>query len=483
VARPRRKRPTRPRPRDSAREVALRAAVEAGERGLGLRAAVESLAGRAKLDARDRRLAEEIVSGAARHRGSLDRALALVSDQPLERLHPSMHALLRQAAYQILFLDRVPVRAAVDEAVRLARAFVGRSAAPFANAVLRAVGRLVESKSDGAPPPEARAFSLARRGGGHVRLKSRVLAEPDLNLAAHLAGYYSAPEWLVARWLAELDEESTRRVLAAGLERPALWARVNPLRENLDALGERADSPAQLVGTPLEGARSAARGELPGAWRLEIEGPPDRLPGFGRGEWTVQDLASQRSAHLLAPEPGERVLDLCAAPGTKTTQLAELMRDRGDVLAVDRDPERLARGGEAARRLGLTSVRLLACDAAELPPRFAGRFDRVLVDVPCSNTAVLAARVEARWRATPEGVTSLAERQRALLLSALACARPGGRVAYSTCSLLEEENGRLVRAALAGCSDAELLEEIRTFPAPGEHGGGYVALLRIGREP
>jgi 16S rRNA (cytosine967-C5)-methyltransferase len=204
----------------------------------------------------------------------------------------------------------------------------------------------------------------------------------------------------------------------------------------------------------------------------------ERLPGFADGWFAVQDESAMQAARLLAPAPGSTVLDLCAAPGTKTTHLAELMGNRGSILAADVDRRRLALVEENCRRLGIDIVetQVVAADARDVSP---GPFDSVLLDVPCSNTGVLGKRPEARWRLRPQDIEELAAIQKRLLTAAIARLKPGGRLVYSTCSIEPEENEGVVRAALSAFPNLRLLSEVHREPGqPAD--GAYQAVLGVG---
>ena len=212
---------------------------------------------------------------------------------------------------------------------------------------------------------------------------------------------------------------------------------------------------------------------------IRLTGPHavTQLPGFTEGLFSVQDLAASQAVRILAPQPGWSILDLCAAPGTKTTQLAEATRDAAHVTATDIDPERLERVRENLTRLGLKSVTILAY--AQLEEVEAGSFDAILLDVPCSNTGVLARRVEARFRVKPKAVKDIAAIQKGLLERAASLVKPGGRIGYSTCSIQRQENQYVVHGFLAANCEFELLREELLLPSaePPDHDGAYVALL------
>lgn len=211
---------------------------------------------------------------------------------------------------------------------------------------------------------------------------------------------------------------------------------------------------------------------------IRISGPHAvaQLPGFAEGLFSVQDLSASQAVQILAPQPGWSILDLCSAPGSKTTQIAELSQDAAKITATDIDPVRLARVTENTARLGLASVAIVPHAQIE---RRTEPFDAVLIDAPCSNTGVLARRVEARFRVTAQAVKEIAEIQKGLLAKAAGLVKPGGRLGYSTCSIQRRENQDRIRDFLSGHANFELADESLLLPTTGEfdHDGGYVALL------
>jgi len=386
-----------------------------------------------RLSVRDRAFATELVYGTLRWRGRLDFALAACTDRPLAQLEPAVLTLLRLGAYQVLFLDSVPDRAAVDESVRCAQAMGWARASGLVNAVLR---RLV--RRDAALDPPA------------------LEADP----LAHLVHALSIPEWIARRWLAALGPAQAAALARASNETPPLTARANPLRNTREEL-------LAELGPRWPDAKLAAHAPL----ALSLgHGDPGSDPAFREGRFTVQDEASQLVVELLEPQPGERVLDLCAAPGSKTTAIAERTSERGRVVACDRNQRRLDLVGRAARRLGLTNIELVHADGTQPLAQLPGApFARALVDAPCSGLGTLRRNADARWRVREEDVRTLAETQRALLENAAATLLPGGVLVYSTCTLLSEENEALVAAFLAQhpefriATRAELPVAVRPF--------------------
>ena len=394
-----------------AREVAVRALerIEAAASFADI-ALDHELASR-PLSPRDAALAMELVYGTLRWQRYLDWILAPHSRRPLETLDARVRVILRMTAYQIALLDRVPTFAAVNDAVTLAPRTPGVK--PFVNAVLR---------------------SFARRAP-----REREPAAPRDPLEA-LATRCSFPTWLAARWVARFGREEAEALMRASNERPPLTLRANALRTTRDTLAGRLAAEEGLAVRPTRHAPEGlvvGPGGAPASWRA-----------FGDGSFAVQDEASMLVGRLLAPEPGATVADVCAAPGTKTTHIAELMADRGRVLAFDREPERLARVREAAARLGITVVDARDGAVDVLAPGFRDACDAVLVDAPCSNLGVLRRNPEVKWRRQPSDLGPASRQQSEILAAAATMVKPGGRLVYATCSLEPEENEAVVSAFL-----------------------------------
>ena len=365
---------------------------------------------RSRLDPRDAALCAEIVFGTLRWQRHLDWRLAPHLRRPLGRLDAWVRTLLRLTAYQALLLDRVPHWAAVDEAVSLAR-LRARTPGPaeFVNAVLRALLRNPRPPDPPSNPVEAAAIT------------------------------WSFPDWIAARWARRLGLETAAQLMAAMSERPPSTVRANTLRATRDRLLRRLRDEELLAARPTaltpEGVlvdRSAVSG-----WAAFAEG------------WCVpQDEGSMLVARLLDPRPGEVVVDACAAPGTKATHLAQLMDNRGAIVAMDPQAARLKLVATAAVRLGATIVETHLGTASTLAPRWRGRADRALVDAPCSNLGVLRRNPEVKWRRTEDDLRSLSRRQGEILASAASTVKPGGVLVYATCSLEPEENDDVVSAFL-----------------------------------
>jgi 16S rRNA (cytosine967-C5)-methyltransferase len=412
----------------------------------------------------DRRLATTLAYGVLRRRGTLDALLRPLIDRQPHQVEPWLWDALRLGAYQLILLTHVPPHAALNETVELAAQVNVPRGKGFLNGVLRKLSRLITE--DFVELPAADAVPL--EPGRYRRLSQAVLPDPTAAPVEYLTFAFGLPRWLVQRWQQRFSWDECLR-LGFWFAGPApLWLRCNTLRTDRDSLL-----------TALKKADVKAEpGEHPLAVRLLDHVPVRELPGYTEGWFAVQDHASMQPATALNPQPGQRVLDLCAAPGGKTTQLAALMKNQGELIACDVDAERLKILEELSRRLGVTMAtsRLLRPD--EDPP--AGPFDAILVDVPCSNTGVLGRRPEVRWRLGLNDVSHLVTLQTKLLLLAGERVKPGGVVVYSTCSIEPEENRQVVDAVVLGFPELILEAEQTQWPGrPSD--GGYWARLRRGR--
>lgn len=373
-----------------------------------------------QLDPRDRGLCTELVYGVLRQQGRLDYALARCCKQPLAKLENRVLLLLRLGAYQLLCLDRIPDSAAVDTTVQLTRQLQLERATGFVNGILRSLGR---GKNALNWPDPAR--------------------EP----LACLEHTLSLPKWLAQRWLKELGAQEAQRLAAALLEPAAFSVRVNTLKTDRDRF---------LAALTAAGHRGEATRFAPEGIILRERGPAP-LPGDVEGWYQVQDEASMLIAPLLAPHPGETLLDACAAPGGKTTHLAALTGNRATITALDLHPQRVNLVKQGATRLGCAGITARAWDLTTTSPFLApASCDGVLVDAPCSGLGVLRRNPEARWRLQPADITVLAERQAMLLHQAALLVKPGGRLVYAVCTITPEETDRQVAAFLARHADFRL---------------------------
>jgi 16S rRNA (cytosine967-C5)-methyltransferase len=396
----------------SARGVALEILVRVEAGGAYADRLLDRAPDRAGLDARDRALVTELVYGTLRWQRRLDDDLAAVLHRPLEGLAGWVRALLRLSAYQLAFLDRIPVHAVVHEAVELAKRRRPAGAADLVNGVLRALTRR--------PRPWPEPSSI-----------------PGEDPVESLARRLSHPTWLVRRWVARYGEPEATALARAMNERPPLVVRVNTLRTTPAALTEALRRQGIAV-TPC--------GYAPDGLRLDGAGDLRALAPLRAGWCAVQDEASILVGHALGPVPGEVVVDVCAAPGGKTGHLAQLMGNQGRILATDPRAGRLGILRQACLRLGAAIVEVREGGADALAAAVGPVCDRVLVDAPCSNTGVLRRNPDGKWRRQEADLADLAAVQTAILQAAAGLVRPRGVLVYATCSLEPEENEAVVEA-------------------------------------
>ncbi len=463
----------------TSRDIALDAALEAASGHRPLQDVLSRRLSESGLAPRDRALAEEVAFGALRRRLSLHLALGAVASRPIAKMQPALAEALRQGAYQILFLDRVPPRAAVSETVDLVKARLGRGPSGMANAVLRALARLVAGKGvsaeDLADLADPRA-ALASRGRLFTTLGERVLPDPAADEAGWLAGSYGYPKWMVERWLDRHGRERAERILEWGNTPPPLTARISRSRF---PDWPHADQPLSEddAARAFRRCRDFAPGEVPGTYTFSPEVAPGELPGLVEGLFTIQDETQVRPARILGAPAGARVLDLCAGLGTKATQLAEMVGPEGSVVALEREGAKLAKAREAAERLGVSNITFVEGDALSPPDDLGAPFDYVLLDAPCSNLGALDRRPEVRFRAGLAALAGLTAIEIELLASAFTLLAPGGALVYSVCSFEPEEGTELVRAALEGEPGLVLESESTVLPEPGRRDGGYAARI------
>jgi 16S rRNA (cytosine967-C5)-methyltransferase len=452
--------------RHNARSLALQVLLDCARHDAFVQEALDRRLADSGLSPADRGLATQLAYGTLRRRSTLLALLEPLVSRPRHQVEPWLWEALALGACQLALLSHVPAHAAIHETVELAVHFDRPGAKGFLNAILRALAALLTGEES--PGPAADALPLEQ--GRYRRLARPVLPEPEAHPVEYLAAGFALPAWLVRRWLDRygLDECIRLGFRFAG---PApLTVRCNPLRTGREAL---------LAAWAAAGIM-AELGEQPQAVRLHEAGPIRELPGYEQGWFSVQDESAMRVAPALGPTPGQSVLDLCAAPGGKATHLAELMQDRGRVVACDVDDRRLRNVAALAARLGLKSVetcRLFPERDEALPP---GPFDVALVDVPCSNTGVLGKRPEVRHRLRPGDLGELVALQARLLRLAIRAVRPGGAVVYSTCSIEPEENGGVVRATLAEVPGLVLEAEEESVPGRPADGGYWARLRRKG---
>jgi 16S rRNA (cytosine967-C5)-methyltransferase len=377
----------------------------------------------------DRGLLTELVYGVLRRQGTLDHIIGQFSKQRPEKLELFVLLLLRLGIYQSFFLDRVPVSAAVNETVNIAKELAPR-ASGFINAILRSADR----GRDGITYPDRTA-----------------------NPVEYLAARYSHPAWLAAQWCEQLGVDAAEQLAAAMSEPPPFTVRTNTLRITREALLER------LSG---EGVTCSQTEWSPDGIRLNQSGAINKLPSFRDGLFTVQDESSQLAPLFLGPQKGERVLDACAAPGGKSTQMAQLMGDEGEIYACDVNHNKLRMIRETCDRLGIKTVRTFTMDAS-IPSNAIKdvTFHRILVDAPCSGLGVIRRNPEGKWWKSPADLPQQAANQFAILENLSKYLEPGGTLLYSTCSTSRQENEEVVDRFLVRHPEFALEDLRPLFPS------------------
>lgn len=407
---------------NDARQVAFLALREIYRRSAYADVALDKWLERVRLPDSDRALATELVYGCVRKQRSLDTLIDRLATKNAERQPPDLRIILQLGLYQLCYLDRVPAAAAVNTTVNLAKTNHLSGLAGFVNGVLRRYTRL---QQDG----------------------TGVANEHPTHPVQQLGITYSYPDWIIENWLEQIGLTETEQLCQALDQSPSLHLRVNPLQTSRQAVE---------LAFQERGIGVAALSPLPQCLKLiEGAGEISQFPGFREGWWTVQDSSAQLATYLLDPQPGETIVDACAAPGGKATHIAELMGDVGTVWACDRTESRLKKVRQNVERLGLKSVKIHLGDSRNFP-QFVAQCDRVLLDAPCSGLGTLHRRADLRWRQTPETARELATLQRELLESAATWVKPGGVLVYATCTLHPPENQQQIQTFLEHHADWQL---------------------------
>ncbi|MBZ0200843.1 MAG: 16S rRNA (cytosine(967)-C(5))-methyltransferase RsmB [Ignavibacteriaceae bacterium] len=370
-----------------------------------------------ELSGPDKALLFEIVHGVIRWMGRLDWILNGFYKGQFSKAIPNLKNGLRVALYQILFLDRVPDHAAVNEAVEFVKRLQGQKPADLTNAILRNI----------------------------LRTKNAIrYPDPNEDLIGYLAAFYSHPSWMIKRYVARFGREDTEKLLAANNEKPFLTLRINGLKTNRDEFMQLLES-VNLRYTPGK--------FLPEFFQLQNLTNITSWEYFTKGYFNIQDESAGLACKLLDPQPGEKVIDLFAAPGGKTAFLAHLMKDEGEITTLDRYESRLKILEKNMERLGIKSYKTFAVNALE----FEGElYDRVLADVPCSGTGTLSKKPDIKWKKDMLDIRKMAKNQYDLIVKAASLLKPGGVLVYSTCSIEPEENFEVVNKFLINNPDFQL---------------------------
>lgn len=409
-----------------ARAIAYRVLVQV-EKGAYANLVLDEILQKSGLTGPDRRLATEIVYGTIKNQLKLDWIIGQLVKKA-GKLEAGPRLLLRMAFYQLIFLDRIPPSAVTNETVKIAKKNFHQGIAGLINGVLRS----------------------------YLREPQKVTwPDEEKDPLTYLEVTYSHPRWMLERWLGRYGFENTRKICSFNNLPADLWIRTNTLQ-----IG-RKELEARLV---LEGCSVEESTRVPEGLLLKDCPPLGKLESFLKGLFTVQDESSMLVAHIVSPEEGLAVLDVCAGPGGKTTHLAQLMNNKGEILACDVHQHRLKLIEENAERLGIDIIRTLLQDALDIDPRKFKKYSLILVDAPCSGLGVLRRRPDSRWRKSLEDIKALALIQSRIMEKAVKVLAPGGRLIYSTCTMEPEENQELIFSVLKNNPDLRLLDLTKFLP-------------------
>ncbi|WP_134700313.1 16S rRNA (cytosine(967)-C(5))-methyltransferase RsmB [Ammoniphilus sp. YIM 78166] len=432
----------------SARSIALQVLNDVQEKesfsNLQLNAALK----REELDRRDAGLATELVYGTLSRLNTLDWLLGKLINKPIHKLEIWVQNLLRMSLYQLHYLDKIPDRAVVHEAVEEAKRRGHKGTVGFINGVLR----------------------------NYLRSKDSFLVPEQWPKFKKIAIEHSHPEWLVKRWLSSFGEKDTVEMCKVNNLPPSISIRCNVLKTDRDTL-------AQAIKEEFSSAAVEFSELAPQGFILSQVGNIALSRVYRQGLCTVQDESSMLVAHALQPAPGMEVLDMCAAPGGKTTHIAERMNNQGKILALDIHQHKLKLIEDNAARLGVTIIETRQADARALPEElYPGLFDRVLVDAPCSGFGVIRRKPDLKWQKSLQDISAIAQTQRQILQEASRWVKEGGTLVYSTCTVDPEENSRLIHRFLdetpAFSLDESLVEDMPSLVRPYFHkSGGYIQIL------
>ncbi|MHC4534483.1 MAG: transcription antitermination factor NusB [Planctomycetota bacterium] len=407
--------------------------------------------------------ATDLVLGTIRNRHAIDIVITAFSGRLVERIPDKLLNIIRVGTCELVYSPDTAQHAIVNDAVENARAFIGKKQAGFVNAVLRQITRgITNRRIDLSKSNPARTLCQSPKTG--CEFDRDFLPEPESSEVDYLSTVFSLPGWLVSDWLSNFGAELARLICLASNRKPGIYIRANSLKTSAKELAEK----FRLADIEID--------IIPQDSMIRIKRPRTitQLPGFAEGLFAVQDITASRVIQMLSPRPDWKILDLCAAPGVKTTQLAEITGDSATIIATDIDAERLKKVEENIARLGIKSVELVPYQQLQNT-----KFDCILLDVPCSNTGVLARRVEARHRLTADAVKKLIKTQTELLNTAASMLNPHGIICYSTCSIQKDENSSLIKDFLQNKPNFMLSSDELTLPSAEQFDcdGGYTAIL------
>lgn len=394
------------------------------------------------LDIRDKALATEVFYGTLKYGIQIDYWLNQYSKTPVKKMKPLIRNLLRMSVYQMLHLDKIPVSAVINEAVKIAKKRKFQGLSGFVNGLLRQIDRERENLSF---PSEQEGLSYA------------------------LSIQYSIPEWIMKMWLKHYDKETVQKIGEALNKRAEVCGRINTLKGSKEELIEILEK---------EKVKVEAGHLLEEAFYLKKVDNLQNLASFKAGAWTVQDESAMLVAHVMSPQKGEHILDMCSAPGGKSMHMATLMKNEGEIIACDVHAHKLELIEKNAKRLGIKIIKPTLQDGMVLNEDFVGKFDKVLLDAPCSGLGIMKRKPDIRLHKTEEDLKEIVAMQKALLKNAVSYLKPNGRLVYSTCTISYEENEKMVQEAIKEYS-LELENIVDTIPKLIQHAVEDEGMIQI----
>jgi 16S rRNA (cytosine967-C5)-methyltransferase len=418
----------------------------------------------------NRQKATDLVFGVIKNRPIIDLVIEKVSGLQIVHIPGKILNIIRVGVYELIFCPQAKEYVIICEAVEYAKHTANTKGSGFVNAILRQTQKHIINRQKPAGQSLLRKL-IPQTSDTACEFDIEMLPDPDKSPCEYLACAFSLAHWLVQSWLDEYGRQQTEKICFASNRRPSIYLRPNPLKTTAKELAEK-----------LKAAEVECEIE-PESQMIKLTSPKaiTALPGFDDGLFTVQDLAASQAVRALKPQPDWMILDLCAAPGTKTTQLAEATGGCAKIVATDIDASRLKMVSENITRLGLAGcVSTIGYNDVEKQ----GGFDCVLLDAPCSNTGVLARRPEVRHRITKNDVKKLAETQMSLLSKAAGMLKPKGIICYSTCTIQPEEDGLLVRGFIKENPRFKIESEKPILPSAEffDHDGGFTAIIKSVRK-
>ncbi|MHC4123790.1 MAG: 16S rRNA (cytosine(967)-C(5))-methyltransferase RsmB [Planctomycetota bacterium] len=409
----------------------------------------------------------ELVLGTIRNRNTIDMLIGKLAGCPIQRIPDKIKNVIRTGVYELLYCPSTPVYSIVNEAVENAKALTGKKQVGFVNAVLRQIERSIKERQVKLKDSLSLKTVPQTLETG-CQFNTDIFSDPGKQPADYLSEAFSLPNWLIKTWIEDFGLKKAQEICFASNRRGSIYIRANSLKTNSEKLAEKlskAHFEFQIIDEIMI--------------KIKNPGPIKAVAGFSEGLFSVQDLTASRPAKLLCPKANEKILDLCAAPGTKTTQLAEISSDKAKIIATDIDGERLKKVKETIQRLGIKSIKVIEYNRLASFAEKSGGFDSILLDVPCSNTGVLSKRSEVRYRINKKAIKQLAKTQHQILQDAVKFLKPNGRICYSTCSIQKDENGELIKKFLKQNKEFEAEQEILTLPSAREPDcdGGYATIL------